>query len=170
MTDQALIFVNVADTVDPDDPQGRSYRQVNAAMIHAIPIGTLVELDNGARLFVVAHGRDCDQTPLYALAPGNEDPESNDPLARRLWDGGHGEENLTVVPPVWTKGYPPRDREGSYLVMLNHWRVGGQIQTYEVKACSNGFIRYLGSSFASDILEGDTWIVAWRDQVESPNL
>jgi hypothetical protein len=59
---------NVADLVDPDDPQGRTYRQVNAAKTHGIALGALVELEEGgARLFVVKLGRDCDQTPLYWL-------------------------------------------------------------------------------------------------------
>lgn len=36
---------------------------------HNIPIGSLVELANGARVFVIKHTRDCDgETPLYSLA------------------------------------------------------------------------------------------------------
>ena len=57
----------VADFVDPGDPQGRTYRQVNAERKHLIPIGTLVEMDDGMRLYIVRHDRDCDMTPLYAL-------------------------------------------------------------------------------------------------------
>lgn len=40
-------------------------KEVNAEKIHKIPIGALVEIKTGVRLFVVYHGRDCDQTPLY---------------------------------------------------------------------------------------------------------
>lgn len=68
------IFVNIADLKDPDDPQGRSYREINTEKVHTIPIGTLVEMESGARAFVVRHTRDCDQTPLYSLAI-NPDPE-----------------------------------------------------------------------------------------------
>ena len=64
-------MINIADLRDPDDPQGRSYRQVNADRTHGIPVGALVEIiDTGVRMFVVWHGRDCDQTPLYWLSPG----------------------------------------------------------------------------------------------------
>lgn len=69
-------FVNIADLKDPNDLQGRSYREVNAEKLHNIPIGALVELENGARAFVVQHTRDCDQTPLYSLAI-DPDPEQH---------------------------------------------------------------------------------------------
>ena len=67
-------FINIADLMDPNDSQGRSYREVNTDKEHNIPLGTLVELENGARAFVVKHTRDCDMTPLYSLAI-NPDPE-----------------------------------------------------------------------------------------------
>ncbi|KKN04405.1 hypothetical protein LCGC14_1097880 [marine sediment metagenome] len=65
-------FVNMADLIDPNDSKGRSYREVNAEKQHKISIGTLVELRNGVRLFVVKHMRDCDQTPLYSLGIEDE--------------------------------------------------------------------------------------------------
>jgi hypothetical protein len=61
-------IVDVSDLIDPGDAGGRSYREVNATKTHAIPIGSLVELKDGVRLFVVYHARDCDQTPLYSLS------------------------------------------------------------------------------------------------------
>lgn len=67
-------MINLADLKDPKDPLGRSYREVNAEMNHKIPIGTLVELESGVRVFVVLHNRDCDQTPLYSLSI-DPDPE-----------------------------------------------------------------------------------------------
>lgn len=67
MNPQTILF-NIADLRDPDDPQGRSYREVNAAKVHRYPIGALVEFNHGPRLWVVHHGRDCDQTPLYSLS------------------------------------------------------------------------------------------------------
>ncbi len=91
MTNRTAI-VNLSDLVDPDDPNGRTYRQVNAAKTHGIPLGALVELGNGARLFVVYLGRDCDQTPLYWLAM------SPDEDRRDKWRGGYDEDALTEVP------------------------------------------------------------------------
>jgi hypothetical protein len=91
----SVTIVNVADLRDPDDPQGRTYRQVNAARTHAISIGALVELDSGERLFVKKHTRDCDQTPLYSL--GMFDDEEDDEIAVMKWQHGYGEESLTVV-------------------------------------------------------------------------
>ena len=84
------IFVNVADLKDPDDPQGRSYREVNAEKIHSIPIGTLVELESGARAFIIKHTRDCDQTPLYSLAIDPNDCQFS-------MSHGHDEESLKQI-------------------------------------------------------------------------
>ena len=60
-------MINIADCKDPNDSHGRTYRELNLAIKHKFPIGSLVELENGARLFVVAHTRDCDGTPLYGI-------------------------------------------------------------------------------------------------------
>lgn len=108
-------FINVADLINPDT--GNTYRHDNLAKAHAIPLGTLVEIcwegepDNGIRLHVVAHKRDCDGTPLYSLglwAP--EDGQTG--TAALVYDdswypptpfamfGGYGEENLKVVEGV----------------------------------------------------------------------
>ena len=67
---------NIADITNPKT--GKTYREENEAKMHNIPLGTLVEVvldaddsaiaSNGLRLFVVAHERDCDGTPLYALS------------------------------------------------------------------------------------------------------
>ena len=54
------IGVVFGDIVDKNDPQGRTFRQINAELKHNVPIGALVELKNGIRLFVISHGRDCD--------------------------------------------------------------------------------------------------------------
>ena len=94
------IWINGADMVDPRDPAGRSYREINAAMPHAIQRGALVEMESGVRLFVVLCGRDCDQTPLYWLAPDADDvvPE-REGFANPKWIGGYPEESLTVISP-----------------------------------------------------------------------
>lgn len=95
------ILINIADLKDPGDPQGRTYRQVNAEKQHAIPIGTLVELNNGARLFVVHHGRDCDQTPLYWLSHDQEDTvQERAGWMNHKWVGGYPEESLMLVQNV----------------------------------------------------------------------
>lgn len=93
-----MVVFNVADLRDPDDPQGRSYRQVNAERRHTIPVGTLVELEDGVRLFVVWHGRDCDQTPLYWLAPEQDDVvKHREHFSNPRWIGGYAEESLTII-------------------------------------------------------------------------
>lgn len=96
-------FIVLHDLKDPDDPQGRSYKQVNESKVHNIPIGTLVELGTGVRLFVVSHDRDCDGTPLYAMAPDRDDTVRDHPsFANRKWVHGYPEDSLRVVdlPPI----------------------------------------------------------------------
>jgi hypothetical protein len=70
-------YVNVANIVEAN---GKTVRENNKAIPHALPIGALVEITtdcpigefgtiyNGVRLFVVKHDRDCDGTPLYSLS------------------------------------------------------------------------------------------------------
>lgn len=85
-----ITFVNIADLIDPNDPRGRSYRDVNRDTRHRIPVGALVELESGARAFVVMHTRDCDQTPLYSLAI---DPDN----CKFSMSHGYDDDSLTVV-------------------------------------------------------------------------
>lgn len=89
----------VYDLVDPHDPQGRTWKQINAELTHQIPLGSLVELTSGVRLFVAYLGRDCDMTPLYWLTADSAwiggDPES--PYVRTYWNGGYSEESLKVI-------------------------------------------------------------------------
>jgi hypothetical protein len=98
-----MICINVADLQDPADPKGRSYREVNAEKTHGIAVGALVELESGARLFVVHQGRDCDQTRPYWLAAHMpemvEGEDSPDAIRweRTKWHGGYDEESLTVI-------------------------------------------------------------------------
>lgn len=58
---------------------------------HDIPLGALVELESGVRLFVVHQGRDCDQTPMYWLAATPDETE------RSRWTGGYSDYDLVVV-------------------------------------------------------------------------
>lgn len=98
-------IINVADLPATGDSQGRTIRQVNAEKTHGIALHSLVELETGVRLFVVVQGRDCDQTPLYWLAPEipevteDEDPRYYSHL-RSKWIGGYAEEDLRVCEPV----------------------------------------------------------------------
>lgn len=88
--------VNVADLRDPNDPAGRSYRQVNAEKTHSIPLGALVEIKGTCeRLYVVIQGRDCDQTPLYWLSLKDNEEDTFLRDSKRF--GGYCEENLTVI-------------------------------------------------------------------------
>lgn len=88
----------IADLKAPGDPQGRTYQQINEQKKHNIPIGALVELDSGARLFVVNHTRDCDGTPLYYLAVDREDTKQERKGFRNpSWVGGYSEASIVVV-------------------------------------------------------------------------
>ena len=89
-------FIHIADLVNRET--GKTFREENAEKQHAIPIGALVELDDGVRLFVVNHGRDCDQTPLYYLSHDPEDTmQERNGWKNRSWVGGYGEESLTII-------------------------------------------------------------------------
>lgn len=91
-------MINIADLPDPNDPQGGSYRQVNADKAHSIRVGALVELESGVRMFVVWQGRDCDQTPLYWLSSDRDDTERNDAtFMNHGWHGGYSEDGLKVI-------------------------------------------------------------------------
>lgn len=68
-------FEIVHHCADPNDPQGRTYGEINLLRAHEIPLGALVEIlpyedgdHTGVRLFVVGHDRDCDGAPLYSLS------------------------------------------------------------------------------------------------------
>ena len=88
-------LINIADLKDPDDSEGRTYRQVNNAKSHKYGLGVLVELDSGARLFIAKHARDCDGTPLYSLT--YEKREDSFPLNEIYWVHGFSEEYLYPV-------------------------------------------------------------------------
>lgn len=101
-------FVMIHDLRPKDDPLGRTYKEINLAMPHNIPVGTLVELAPsegfdkyaGVRLYVVHHHRDCDGTPLYAMAADRYDTEMHDPRFHNpKWVHGHSEDSLRIVDP-----------------------------------------------------------------------
>ena len=87
------IFRRIEDMTDPDDPQGRTYREVNAEKQHSIPLGTLVEIRSGERLRVMRHTRDCDQTPLYSIGMAGDEE------AHIKWRHRQSACHLTVVTP-----------------------------------------------------------------------
>jgi hypothetical protein len=88
------------------EENGKTIRGNNLERPHNIPVGTLVEIKFDdwfgegacwkvhARLWVVAHRRDCDGTPLYSVSQWR-DPD----FAMRVGNAFHGysEESLTVV-------------------------------------------------------------------------
>ena len=88
-------FINIADLVNPHT--GKTYREENAELKHKIPIGSLVELDTGVRLFVVHHSRDCDMTPLYSLCAEIESDYEDEFYAKMKWHNGYSEENLRTI-------------------------------------------------------------------------
>lgn len=109
-------FINIADLINPDT--SNTYRQDNLAKQHKFPLGTLVEIhhadeedlsaEDGLRLHVVGHSRDCDGTPLYSLGSWDEHDERTGYAAinglERLYPPkvqttflGYGEESLHVV-------------------------------------------------------------------------
>ncbi len=99
-----LFFIH--DMVNPRT--GKTYKQENLELMHNIPIGTLVEVKFDrwygegacmkvhARLWVVAHDRDCDGTPLYIISQWRE------PEFGRIHDAFHGfvEDRLIPVAPT----------------------------------------------------------------------
>jgi len=91
-------FMNVADLRDPNDNLGRTYREVANATKHTFDVGTLIELPNGVRLFVAYQYRDCDGTPLYALAADEDETEQ--------MIGSRGNAN-------WFRGCPEEDMKAT---------------------------------------------------------
>jgi hypothetical protein len=88
----------IHDLVDLSDPQGRTHKQINAAKVHQYPIGALVELNHGIRLWVVYHARDCDQTPLYCLSADPYDTEiKREGFYNASWTTGIPEHLLTFI-------------------------------------------------------------------------
>ena len=82
---------------------GKTHKEENLERRHNIPLGTLVEVkfDNWfgdgacwkvhARLWVVAHTRDCDGTPLYSISRWQS------PFQLHRTYPGFSEKSLTVV-------------------------------------------------------------------------
>lgn len=85
--------IDVADLINPES--GKTYRQENSELRHNIPIGSLVEVETGERLFVIKHNRDCDQTPMYSLGMDHE-INREDGVFSKLHHG-YSEESLKVI-------------------------------------------------------------------------
>ena len=84
-------FINIADL---DSGNGKTYREINNEKNHGMPIGQLVEIDSGVRLFISRHKRDCDGTPLYVLSPFSD--ETTRPYQTQEIHG-YAEECLTII-------------------------------------------------------------------------
>ena len=92
---------------------GKSDKERNMEETHKIPIGSLVEFDykntwgneayviGTAHMYVIAHMRDCDGTPLYGVAGAI--PREGQDFQDWYWrltsgaDFGYGENQLTVI-------------------------------------------------------------------------
>lgn len=95
----STLFTAIHDLVDQSDPQGRTYKQVNAEKVHRIPVGTLVEVvSTGVRAFVVKHSRDCDMTPHYYLSMRQDD------IGKTATECGSIGEGFR--PSHWSGGWP----------------------------------------------------------------
>lgn len=91
-------ILQISSLPDPADPAGRSYKQINLEKAHNIPVGQLVELASGVRMFVAYHARDCDGTPLYSLTSTEGDYTKEEPMRfNRNWDNGYREDKLKPV-------------------------------------------------------------------------
>ena len=97
-------FLHLPDFVDPETD--KTYRELNMEKRHAIPIGTLVEIVShsdddaydGVRLYVVHHHRDCDGTPLYAMAWDKRDTvQERSGFHNPKWLHGFSQDSLRVV-------------------------------------------------------------------------
>lgn len=91
-------FINIADLKDPNDANGRSYREINNAKIHRFKVGELVEIDHGVRVFIALQTRDCDGTPLYCLTPKKDDyAQITKGFANHNWLNGWSEDSMKRV-------------------------------------------------------------------------
>lgn len=88
----------IHDLVNPET--GKTYKQENLEKVHLIPLKELVELENGVRLYVIGHIRDCDGTPLYRLGIAEDQKLFEDEAKGSFNSQAHGnynEESLTVI-------------------------------------------------------------------------
>jgi len=91
------------------EANGKTRKENNLEIEHKIPVGSLVELENGVRLFVAKQSRDCDGTPLYILncvdeqavySYWDDDQEYQErevQRAKKRRMGGYGEESIFLV-------------------------------------------------------------------------
>jgi hypothetical protein len=80
------------------DWKSKSYREVNREKKHKFNVGQLVELESGARMFIVKQTKDCDQTPLYSLSPDKDDIEQQrENFANHSWHNGYSEKRIKAV-------------------------------------------------------------------------
>jgi len=85
MSDRFIMFGDIV------EKNGKTIRENNLEKTHKYPIGSLIELTDGERLYVMSYGRDCDGSPLYRL--GIKEDSSEDPLP-----GWYGEHYKVVEP------------------------------------------------------------------------
>ena len=89
-------IVMVYDLVDQET--GKTIKQINLEKTHELPVGSLVELNSGSRLFVVKQTRDCDGSPLYSLSIDSLDTDQiRESMYNRSWSNGHHGDDLTLI-------------------------------------------------------------------------
>ncbi len=158
------IMVNVADLPNPEN-KGKTWRESNAELEHSYPVGTLVELENGARLFVVHHSRDCDQTPLYCLSHDKDDTEqAHQGFGNRGWTCGYAEEFLT---PAWVDINSEKPEEGQ--LVIAHGTYEGELDGWEGSHVGVGIWKGSHVELRSDGYSA--WIVDvthWHPAPEAP--
>jgi hypothetical protein len=98
-------LINIADLLNHST--GKTFREENLEKQHNISIGSLVEIQVeksdkyfGVRLYIVAHTRDCDGTPLYRLGLKNasiKNPFLGENFYAYDTFGGFDESSLKII-------------------------------------------------------------------------
>ena len=86
-------FIKISNIVEDN---GKTVKENNLEKTHKYKKGTLVEMENGVRMFISGYRRDCDGTPLYCLSYENDPWEwENNSYGCQLC--GFGEDRLTPI-------------------------------------------------------------------------
>ncbi len=75
-------FIFMADIIEKN---GKTIKENNLERKHKYSLNSLVELEDGERLYIFEHTRDCDGSPLYSLGFKFDE---------KAISHGHGEERL----------------------------------------------------------------------------
>lgn len=101
MTNTPRHYLRISDIINKQT--GKTFGQENLEKVHNIPLHSLVEIENGTRLYVIGHVRDCDGSLLYRLAPFVDTPLYRADDTRFYHEktfGSYSEESLTIINQV----------------------------------------------------------------------